>query len=345
MWKRFTERARRAVFYSQEEAGRLGDNYVSTEHLLLGMIRDEEQSNVACQILEHLEIKTTAIREAIYRQIARGDGRTGQDMQLTPRAKRVVDLAYSEARDLDNNYIGTEHLLLGLIAEGDGLAARVLIKLGATLDATRVVVLELQREAAAQEAESASQPTIPQKEKVEPQKEQKIDGAFLEGRVRALLTTLRQTNPLLFLLEGNDDLAREIKVRLQSGGNERAVPGDLGVAQARNKRQVVEIASDAETFRALVATYQAKDVHGYRQLTHGDQSLFLVPDGTPLKRLVTSNNQSIAPTLGGIWVRVLGGEYEGYAGWMFADNFVRTGPDNSPFPPSEETDLREETAL
>ena len=84
------------------------------------------------------------IRSEIERQVARGDGRLGQDMQLTPRAKRVIDLAYDEARQLNNNYIGTEHLLLGLIREGEGLAGRVLSKLGVDLDRTRREVMHLQ---------------------------------------------------------------------------------------------------------------------------------------------------------------------------------------------------------
>jgi ATP-dependent Clp protease ATP-binding subunit ClpA len=142
MWQRFTERARRVVFFAQEEAGKLGENFVSTEHLLLGMIR--ENDSVACRILDRMGISLTRIRSEIERQVARGDGRLGQDMQLTPRAKRVIDLAYDEARQLNNNYIGTEHLLLGFLREGEGLAGRVLAKLGVELERTRREVLALQ---------------------------------------------------------------------------------------------------------------------------------------------------------------------------------------------------------
>ncbi len=142
MWQRFTERARKVVFYAQEEAGKLGENYVSTEHLLLGLIR--EGDSVAARILERMGVSRGRIRVEIERQIARGDGRLGQDMQLTPRAKRVIDLAYDEARQLNNNYIGTEHLLLGLIREGEGLAGRVLAKQGVDLERTRQEVRKLQ---------------------------------------------------------------------------------------------------------------------------------------------------------------------------------------------------------
>jgi ATP-dependent Clp protease ATP-binding subunit ClpA len=142
MWQRFTERARRVVFFAQEEAGRLGDNYVSTEHLLLGLVR--ENDSVAARILDMMGVSLGRIRSEIERQVTLGDGRLGQDMQLTPRAKRVIDLAYDEARQLSNNYIGTEHLLLGLIREGEGLAGRVLAKLGVELERTRREVMALQ---------------------------------------------------------------------------------------------------------------------------------------------------------------------------------------------------------
>ncbi len=142
MWQRFTERARRVVFFAQEEAGRLGENYVSTEHLLLGLVR--ENDSVAARILDRMGVSLSRIKSEIERQVSRGDGRLGQDMQLTPRAKRVIDLAYDEARQLNNNYIGTEHLLLGLIREAEGLAGRVLAKLGVDLERTRREVTSLQ---------------------------------------------------------------------------------------------------------------------------------------------------------------------------------------------------------
>src|SRR5919199_1000456 len=142
MWQRFTERARRVVFFAQEEAGRLGENYVSTEHLLLGLVR--ENDTVAARILDRMGISLGRIRSEVERMVTRGNARVGQDMQLTPRAKRVIDLAYDEARQLNNNYIGTEHLLLGIIREADGLGGRVLAQLGVDLDRTRREVMHLQ---------------------------------------------------------------------------------------------------------------------------------------------------------------------------------------------------------
>src|SRR5690242_14071423 len=137
MWQRFTERARRVVFLAQEEAGRLGENYASTEHLLLGLIR--ENDSVAARILDRLGVSLGRIRSEIERQIARGNGRTDLDIQLTPRAKRVFNLAFDEARLLGDENIDTEHLLLGLIREGEGLAGRVLIKLGVELERAREI--------------------------------------------------------------------------------------------------------------------------------------------------------------------------------------------------------------
>jgi len=130
------------VFFAQEEASKLGENFVTTEHLLLGLVR--ESDSVAARILDRMGVSLNRIRAEIERQVTRGDGRLGTDMQLTPRAKRVIDLAYDEARQLNNNYIGTEHLLLGLIREGEGLAARVLAKLGVDLERTRREVMSLQ---------------------------------------------------------------------------------------------------------------------------------------------------------------------------------------------------------
>ncbi|MGH2638947.1 MAG: Clp protease N-terminal domain-containing protein, partial [Rhabdochlamydiaceae bacterium] len=142
MWQRFTERARKVVFYAQEEATKFGEGYVSTEHLLLGLVR--EKDSVAARVLANIGASLDRIRAEVEKQLPRGDSRTNQEVTLTPRAKRVIDLAYDEARNLNNNYIGTEHLLLGLIREGDGLAGRVLTKLGIELERARREVMALQ---------------------------------------------------------------------------------------------------------------------------------------------------------------------------------------------------------
>ncbi len=130
------------MFYAQEEAQKFGEGYVSTEHLLLGLVR--ESDSVAARVLDKLNVSLNRVRAEVEKQLPRGDARPNQDMTLTPRAKRVIDLAYDEARNLNNNYIGTEHLLLGLIREGDGLAGRVLAKLGVELEKARREVMGLQ---------------------------------------------------------------------------------------------------------------------------------------------------------------------------------------------------------
>src|SRR5258707_15078094 len=117
MWQRFTERARRVVFFAQEEAARLGENYVGTEHLLLGLVR--ENDSVAARILDRLGVSLGRIRRGIGGQGTRGDGRLGEDMQLTPRAKRGIALAGDETPPRKKKYIGTEHPLLGPLPEGE----------------------------------------------------------------------------------------------------------------------------------------------------------------------------------------------------------------------------------
>lgn len=139
MWQRFTEPARRVIFYAQEEAQTFGEGYVSTEHILLGLVRFD--NTLAERVLQAMGCDLKQVRSEVTKQLPRGDGRPSQDMSLTPRAKRVIDMAYDEARNLNNNFIGTEHLLLGLIREGEGLAGRVLAKLGVRLDLTRQTVM------------------------------------------------------------------------------------------------------------------------------------------------------------------------------------------------------------
>ncbi len=142
MWQRFTENARKVIFFAQEEAGLLGENYVSTEHLLLGIVCVPE--SVGALMLEGLGIELDVVRASVKAKVQQGKGKLGKDMQLTPRARRVVDLAYDEARHLKHSYIGAEHLLLGLRREEDGVAARVLIGLGVTLASLQEQLLQLQ---------------------------------------------------------------------------------------------------------------------------------------------------------------------------------------------------------
>jgi len=142
MWEPFTERARRSIVLAQEEAQRLGNNYIGTEHILLGIISEGE--SLAAKVLESLGVNLSKVRQEVEAIVGRGGQTVQQDMVFTPRAKRVIELAFEEARQLNHNYIGTEHLLLGLIREGDGLAGRVLAKLGVELEKARREVMALQ---------------------------------------------------------------------------------------------------------------------------------------------------------------------------------------------------------
>ena len=128
MWEPFTERARRSIVLAQEEAQRLGNNYIGTEHILLGIISEGE--SLAAKVLETLGVNLAKVRQEVEAIVGRGGQTVQQEMVFTPRAKRVIELAFEEARQLNHNYIGTEHLLLGLIREGEGVAARVLTNLG-----------------------------------------------------------------------------------------------------------------------------------------------------------------------------------------------------------------------
>jgi ornithine carbamoyltransferase len=142
MWQKFTERARRAVFFAQEEAAKYGWNDVATEHLLIGLVR--ESDSIAIRALERMSVDPRHLRVEVERRLPRGAGLPGGDMQLSPSAKDALDLAYQEARELDNSYIGTEHLLLGLLHEGKGLAARILTESGASLNDARRIVAAMQ---------------------------------------------------------------------------------------------------------------------------------------------------------------------------------------------------------
>ena len=141
LWQRFTERAKRVVIAAQEVAANAGEPYVSPEHLMLGLIN--ESDSVATKVLERLGVSTERARQEIERGIGeRGYGKlSANDVTLDPRMKRVLDFAYDESRQSNTNYVGTEHLLLGIIREGDGISYRVLSKLGVDIVAARKEVV------------------------------------------------------------------------------------------------------------------------------------------------------------------------------------------------------------
>jgi ATP-dependent Clp protease ATP-binding subunit ClpA len=144
MFERFTDRARRTVVLAEEEARALHHNYVGTEHILLGLIGEGE--GVAAQALESLGISLDAVRQQVEQIIGRGQQEPQEQIPYTPRAKKVLELSLRESKQLRHNYIGTEHLLLGLVREGHGVAAQVLTALGADLNLVRQQVIQVLHE-------------------------------------------------------------------------------------------------------------------------------------------------------------------------------------------------------
>ena len=134
-FEKFSERARRVLTIAQEEARNLNHSYIGTEHILLGLVREDE--GVAAKILTNMNINLGKVRSAVEFIIGRGEKPTTSETGLTPRAKRVIELAIDEARHLGQSYIGTEHLLLGLLREEEGVASGVLDSFGITLEQAR----------------------------------------------------------------------------------------------------------------------------------------------------------------------------------------------------------------
>ena len=157
MFERFTDRARRVVVLAQEQTRLLNHTHVGTEHLLLGLLSEGE--GVAAQVLESLGISLDSARHKVEERVGRGESAPQGHIPLTPRAKKALELSLREALQLGHNYIGTEHLLLGLIREEEGVASQVLGELGADLGAVRQGVIEVLR--SLREAPPAGTSTCP----------------------------------------------------------------------------------------------------------------------------------------------------------------------------------------
>ncbi len=174
---KFTDEARHVLGLAQEEALSFQHNYIGTEHLLLGLLREEE--GTAAQVLNKLGIELEKVRKAVEFIIGRGDLVVLNEVGLTPRSKKVIELAVDEARRMQHRYLGTEHILLGLIREGEGIAAGILTSMGLKLGQVReetIATLQRQQQKAAEEMEKTLQtPTDQEKEAEEPALQQEPD--------------------------------------------------------------------------------------------------------------------------------------------------------------------------
>jgi ATP-dependent Clp protease ATP-binding subunit ClpA len=141
MFERFSDRARRVIVLSQEDARLLNHNYIGTEHILLGLVHEDE--GLASRALRSLGVTPAAVRRQVEAIIGQGGSPPVAHIPFTPRAKKVLELSLREALQLGHNYIGTEHILLGLVREGEGVACQVLVKLGVSLTTVRARVLQL----------------------------------------------------------------------------------------------------------------------------------------------------------------------------------------------------------
>src|SRR5579875_3875298 len=162
-FNKFTERARKVLSLAQEEARRFNHSYIGTEHLLLGLVR--EGDGVAAKVLSNMGVQLPKVRSAVEFIIGRGDSMIVGEIGLTPRARKVIELAVDEARRLNHHYIGTEHLLLGLVREGEGIAAGVLESLGVNLERVRTQTIQVLSQSGApheRDAKHSKTPTIDQ---------------------------------------------------------------------------------------------------------------------------------------------------------------------------------------
>ena len=227
MFERFTERARRVVVLAQEEARRLNHNHVGTEHILLGLIHEGE--GVAAASLESLGISLEAVREQIEGIIGQGRAAPPGNIPYTPRAKKVLELSLREALQLGHNHIGSEHILLGLIREGRGAAAQVLVRLGADLARVREQVIQMLEDAQGEEGPGTRRA-----------------GKGLGPAARKQRGLLSE---VLSRVESIDSRLAAVEQRVGAGPN----MGDLDqeIAQARSDKKSAADAEDYEIATAL----------------------------------------------------------------------------------------------
>jgi Clp amino terminal domain, pathogenicity island component/UvrB/uvrC motif len=258
MLERFTDRARRAVQLAEEEARMLDHNYIGTEHILLGLIREGE--GVAAKALESLGISLDAVRQQVEEIIGRGQQVPFDVIPFTPRSKKVLELSLRESLQLGHNYIGTEHILLGLIREGDGVAAQVLVKLGADPNRVRQQVIQL----------IAAQPHpggLPPREGV-PATEARARLDAIEGRLAAIEGQLAAVEQRVGIRPDTADLDEQID-RIRGERQAAAAAQEYEQAASLRDREKELLASKAARQQEWAAGHPALPVLAERcqQLT------------------------------------------------------------------------------
>ena len=236
MFERFTDRARRVVVLAQEEARLLNHNYIGTEHILLGLIHEGE--GVAARALESLNISLESVRSQVVEIIGQGAQAPSGHIPFTPRAKKVLELSLREALQLGHNYIGTEHILLGLIREGEGVAAQVLQKLGAELHNVRQTRIQL---LSGEQGDEPAEPATPSGPLGEP-----ASGSTVLDQFGRNLTQLARERKLDPVIGRHREIERVMQILSRRTKNNPVLIGEPGVGKTAIVEGLAQRIADGE---------------------------------------------------------------------------------------------------